>query len=84
MKIDLSIYEIGKLLKEGSIPQKDFIEKLYYEEFKEFIELWEEEHNYLDLRSCLNGGVLSVEETSEDVEEEHIIYENGRIAITLY
>lgn len=86
MKLDLSTYEIGKLLKEGSTPQKDFIEKLYYEEFKEFIELWEEEYNYLDLRSCLNGGCLFVEDTPEDVEdiEEYVIYENGRVAIALY
>lgn len=80
MKLDLSIYEIGKLLKEGSIPQKDFIEKLYYEEFKEFIELWEEEYNDLDLRSCLNGGVLSVE---DDPEDDFIIWRNNRIGIVL-
>ena len=84
MKIDLNTYEIRKLLKEGPTNQKDFIEKLYYEEFKEFIELWEEEYNYLDLRGCLNGGCLSVEDTSEDVEEEYIIYNNGRIIISLY
>ena len=84
MKLDLSTGEIGDLLKEGSTNQRNFIEKLYYEEFEEFIELWEEEYNYLDLRDCLNGGCLFVEDTSKDVEEEYIIYNNGRIIISLY
>lgn len=85
MKIEVNTYEIWDLLKEGSTNQKDFIEKLYYEEFKEFIELWKEEYNnYLDLRSCLNGGCLAVEDISEDVEKEYIIYNNGRVCITLY
>ena len=84
MKIDLSTGEIWDLLKEGSSNGRDFINSLDYTEFEEFIEVWEEEYNYLDLRSCLNGGCLFVEDTPEDVEEEYIIYENGRITITLY
>lgn len=83
MKIDLNINEIWDLLKQGSTTQKDFVEKLYYEEFKEFIELWEEEYNHLDLRSCLNGGCLFVEDPNE-TEEDYIIYNNGRIIISLY
>ena len=84
MKIDLSTSELWDLLKEGSTNQKDFIADLEYGEFVEFIELWEEEYNYCDLRSCLNGGCLFVENTSEDVEEEYMIYNNGRIIISLY
>lgn len=84
MKIEMSISEIWDLLKEGSTNQRDFISSLTYNEFKEFIELIEDYEEF-DLRGYLNGGVLSVEETSEDVEDmEYVIYENGRIAITLY
>lgn len=83
MKIDMSAGEIWDLLKEGS-SNGNFINSLDYNEFEEFIELWEEEYNYFDLRSCLNGGCLFVEDTPEDVEEEYVIYENGRIWITLY
>ena len=83
MKIDMTASEIWNLLKEGSTNQRDFIESLKYHEFKEFMEVWEEEYNCLDLRSCLNGGCLFVEDTPEDVEEEYI-YENGRIAIIFY
>lgn len=84
MNIDMSASEIWDLLKQGSTNQKNFIDSLYYNEFEEFIELWEEEYNCLDLRSCLNGGCLFVEDTPEDVEEEYVIYENERIWITLY
>ena len=83
MKLDLNVNEIWNLLKEGSTNQRDFVEKLYYEEFKEFIILWEEEYNYFDLRSCLNGGCLFVEDPNE-AEEDYIIYNNGRIIISLY
>lgn len=78
MEIDLSIGEIWNLLKEGSTNQRNFIECLKYSEFEEFIELWEEEYNHLDLRSCLNGGVLSVE---DDPVEDYIVWRNDRIAI---
>lgn len=84
MKIELSTGEIWDLLKEGSTNQRNFIECLEYDEFEEFIEEWEYLYNDLDLRSCLNGGCLFVEDTPEDVEEEYIIYENDRIFITLY
>ena len=84
MKIELSISELWDLLKQGSTNQRNLIESLNYNEFEEFIELWEMEYNYLDLRSCLNGGCLFVEDAFEDVEEEYIIYENGRVFITLY
>ena len=84
MKIDLSTWEIWELLKQGSNNQRNFRNSLRYTEFKEFIEEWEYLYNDLDLRSCLNGGCLFVEDTPEDVEEEYVIYENGRIFITLY
>ena len=84
MKIDLNASEIWDLLKEGSTNQRDFIESFKYTEFEEFIELWEEVYNDLDLRSCLNGGCLFVEDDPEDVEEEYVIYGNGRVIITLY
>ena len=84
MKIEMTTGEIWDLLKQGSTNSKNFIDSLYYDEFEEFIEEWEYLYNDLDLRSCLNGGCLFVEDTPEDVEEEYVIYENGRIFITLY
>ena len=84
MKIEMTTGEIWDLLKQGSTNQRNFIESLNYTEFEEFIEEWEYLYNDLDLRSCLNGGCLFVEDTPEDVEEEYVIYENGRISITLY
>ena len=84
MKIDLSTSEIYDLLKEGSTNQRNFIDSLNYTEFEEFIEEWEYLYNDLDLRSCLNGGCLFVEDTPDDIEEEYVIYENDRVAITLY
>lgn len=83
MKIDLSTGEIWDLLKQGSSNQRDFIECLKYDEFEEFIEEWEYLYNDLDLISCLNGGCLFVEDPNE-AEEDHIIYDNGRVIISLY
>ena len=84
MKIDLNAGEIWDLLKEGSTNQRDFIESLYYDEFEEFIEEWEYLYNDFDLRSCLNGGCLFVEDTPEDIEEiEYIIWRNNRVGIVL-
>ena len=83
MKIDLSTGELWDLLKEGSSNQRNFIESLNYTEFEEFIEEWEYLYNDLDLRSCLNGGCLFVEDIDE-AEEDYIIYNNGRIIISLY
>lgn len=83
MKMDLNNLEIWNILKEGSTNQKDFVSSLTYNEFKEFIELIEDYEEF-DLRGYINGGCLFVEDLSEDVEEEYIIYENGRVAITLY
>lgn len=84
MKIDLSTDELWDLLKEGSTNQRNFITSLRFSEFKEFIEEHEMFLEEYDIRSLLNGGCLFVEDTPEDVEEEYIIYENGRIFITLY
>ena len=81
MKIEMTTSEIWDLLKEGSTNQRDFIDSFYYTEFEEFMELWEEFN--LDLRSCLNGGCLFVEDPNE-AEEDYIIYNNGRIIISLY
>lgn len=83
MKIDLSAGEIWDLLKQGSSNQRNFIDLLYYSEFEEFIMLWEEVYNDFDLISCLNGGCLFVEDPDE-AEEDYIIYNNGRIIISLY
>ena len=80
MKIDLSTGELWDLLKEGSTNQRNFIESLKYDEFEEFIEEWEYLYNDLDIRSCLNGGVLSVE---DDPVKDYVIWENDRIGIVL-
>lgn len=84
MKIDLSISEIWDLLKEGSTNQRVFIESLKYSEFEEFLSQHQMFFEEYDIRDLLNGGCLFVEDTPEDVEEDYIIYENGRIFITLY
>ena len=83
MKIEMTTGEIWDLLKEGSTNQRNFIESLNYDEFEEFLEEWEYLYNDLDLRSCLNGGCLFVEDPNE-AEEDYIIYNNGRIIISLY
>ena len=80
MKIDLSTGELWNLLQEGSTNQRDFINSLYYNEFKEFIEEWEYLYNDLDLRSCLNGGCLFVEDTPT---EDYVIWKNDRVGIVL-
>lgn len=83
MKLDLSTSEIWDLLKEGSSNQRDFINSLYYSEFEEFIEFIDEicdEFYEFDLRECLNGGVLRVE---DDPEEEYIFWSNNRVSIVL-
>lgn len=82
MNIEMTTSEIWDLLKKGSTNQRNFINSLRYSEFKEFIELWEEEYNHLDLRSCLNGGCLSIEEDGEI--DEYAIWENGRVTIYFY
>ena len=79
MKIDLSTSEIYDLLKEGSTNQRNFIDSLYYNEFKEFIEFIEDYEEF-DLRGYLNGGVLSVE---DDPIEDYVIWRNERVAIVL-
>lgn len=84
MKIDLNNLEIWNLLKEGSTNQRNFINSLTFTEFNEFLEQHELFLEEYDIRSLLNGGCLFVEDTPEDVEEEYVIYENGRIFITLY
>ena len=84
MKIDLNAWEIWNILKEGSTNQRNFINSLTFTEFNEFLEQHELFFEKYDIRGLLNGGCLFVEDTPEDVEEEYIIYENGRISITLY
>ena len=79
MKLELDVSEIWDLLQEGSTNQKEFINSLYYSEFKEFIESIEE-YDEFDLREYLNGGVLSVE---DDPVEESVIWSNERISIVL-
>ena len=83
MKIDLSISELWDLLKEGSTNQREFINSLRFSEFKEFIEDHEPMLEEYDLRGLINGGVLISEETDQ-INKDHTIYSNGRVAISLY
>ena len=83
MKIELSTSEIWDLLKQGSTNQREFISSLTYNEFKEFIELIEDYEEF-DLRGYINGGVLIVEDSNEDVEEMYIIWSNNEKSISLY
>ena len=78
MKIELNVSEIWDLLKEGSTNQKNFIESLKYDEFEEFIDIIEMECPEMDLRGCINGGVLWVE---DDPVEDYIVWRNDCIAI---
>ena len=82
MKLDLNISEIWDLLHEGSTNQREFINSLRYSEFKEFIEIIEDYDDF-DLRGYINGGVLVSEETDQ-INEDHAIYWNGRVTISLY
>ena len=82
MKIDLSTGEIWDLLKQGSSNQRNFINSLRYSEFQEFIEIIKDYDDF-DLRGYINGGVLSVEETDQ-INEDHCIFSNGRVTINLY
>ena len=84
MKIDLNNLEIWNILKEGSTNQRNFANSLTFNEFNEFLEMHEMFFEEYDIRSLLNGGCLAVDDTEEDVEEEYIIYNNGRIIISLY
>ena len=83
MKIDLSTSEIYDLLKEGSTNQRNFINSLRFSEFKEFIEEHEMFLEEYDLRGLINGGVLVSEETDQ-INEDHCIFSNGRVTISLY
>lgn len=82
MKIDLSVSEIWDLLKQGSTNQRNFIGCLRYSEFKEIIEIIGDYPDF-DLRSLINGGVLVSEETDQ-INEDHCIFSNGRVTISLY
>ena len=82
MKIEMTTGEIWDLLKEGSTNQRNFINSLRYSEFKEFIEIIEDYEDF-DLRSLINGGVHVSEETCK-INEDHTIYSNGRVTISLY
>lgn len=82
MKIELSTSEIWDLLKQGSSNQRNFINSLRFSEFEEFIEIIED-YEDIDLRSLINGGVLVAEETDQ-INEDHTIYSNGRVIISLY
>ena len=83
MKLDLSVSEIWDLLKKGSTNQREFITTLRFTEFKEFVEEHELFFEEYDIRSLLNGGVLVAEETDQ-INEDHTIYSNGRVIISLY
>ena len=83
MKIEMTTGEIWDLLKQGSSNQRNFINSLRFSEFKEFIEEHEMFLEEYDLRSLINGGVLVSEETAE-INEDHSIYWNGRVTISLY
>lgn len=75
MIIEIGTLELLDLLDKGTTAQKNFTKELSINEFKSFIESWEElineniqcnPSNYketlsnLDIRSLLNGGVLEV------------------------
>lgn len=83
MKIEMSIGEIWDLLHEGSTNQREFISTLRFSEFEEFIEDHEMFLEEYDLRSLINGGVLVAEENAQ-INEDHTIYSNGRVIISLY
>lgn len=83
MKIELSTGEIWDILKEGSTNQREFINSLRFSEFREFIEEHEMFLEEYDIRSLINGGVLVSEETDQ-IDEDHTIYSNGRVIISLY
>ena len=83
MKIDLSTGEIWDILKQGTSNQREFTNSLYYSEFEEFIEEHEMFLEEYDLLSLINGGVLIAEETSK-INEDHCIFSNGRVTISLY
>lgn len=78
MKIELSTVEIWYLLKEGSTNQREFINSLKFSEFEEFIDIIEMECPEMDLRGCINGGVLWIE---DDPVEDYIVWRNDRITI---
>ena len=82
MKIDMTTSEIWDLLKQGSSNQRNFINSLRYSEFQEFIEIIEDYDDF-DLRGYINGGVLVAEETDQ-INEDHCIFSNGRVTINLY
>ena len=82
MKIEMNVSEIWDLLKQGSSNQRNFINSLRYSEFQEFIEIIKDYDDF-DLRGYINGGVLSVEETDQ-INEDHCIFSNGRVTINLY
>lgn len=83
MKIELTTGEIWDLLKQGSSNQRKFINSLRFSEFREFIEEQEPFLEEYDIRSLINGGVLVAEETDQ-INEDHTIYSNGRVTINLY
>ena len=78
MKIDLNTGEIWDLLKQGSSNQRNFINYLRFSEFKEFINIIEDECPEMDLRGDINRGVLWVE---NDPVEDYIVWRNDRITI---
>ena len=82
MKIDLNAWEIWNILKEGSTNQRNFINSLTFTEFDEFLEEHQMFFEEYDLRDLLNGGCIAVEENAEI--DEHTIYNNGRVIISLY
>lgn len=82
MKIEMTTGEIWDLLKQGSTNQRNFINSLRFSEFEEFIEIIEDYEDF-DLRSLINGGVLVSEETDQ-INEDHCIFSNGRVTISLY
>lgn len=82
MNIEMTTGEIWDLLKQGSSNQRNFINSLRFSEFEEFIEIIEDYEDF-DLRSLINGGVLVSEETDQ-INEDHTIYSNGRVIISLY
>lgn len=83
--VDLSNFEVVELLKQGSTNQRNFINSILEadnspEDVIEAIKNFDEEINsQTDLRGWLNGGVMTFEEITEEIQDNYccIPCENG-------
>lgn len=83
--VDLSNFEVVELLKQGSTNQRNFINSILEadnspEDVIEAIKNFDEEiGSQTDLRGWLNGGVMTFEEITEEIQDNYccIPCENG-------